>query len=167
MPSEPNIVINGTTLSEPQSMAARVAVESYIMQMAKPGALGDDAAGEAVRKGYYSRSAEVAILMIGTPKSGNNPTFALIDEVDMTPATIESQQDCGVKLKPLNFQQDHSGNWWANSACGQYTAGEIHGHVYLSLNGLSLMGSPFPCSLHDAFAVAADHRRSRIMADIA
>lgn len=60
---EPEIIIDGLRLTEGQSMAVRVAIGSYAMEMSVKGALGDDDTGEAIRKGYRDRLAEVGRLM--------------------------------------------------------------------------------------------------------
>lgn len=63
MSGEPTITINGTTLSLGQSMAVRVAVTVYLMEMSAPGALGDDHHGEAMARAYHERLLEVLRLM--------------------------------------------------------------------------------------------------------
>lgn len=64
--SEAHIIINGVTLTEPQSMALRVAITGHLVQMSLEGALGEDATGEAIRELYFQRSAEVARLLNGS-----------------------------------------------------------------------------------------------------
>lgn len=62
--TEATIIINGQTLTEAQSMTMRVSISSHIVQMSLEGALGEDAMGEALRKLYFERSAEI-IKLIG------------------------------------------------------------------------------------------------------
>jgi hypothetical protein len=50
--NEPDITINGVKLTQGQTMAIWVALQSYAQEMSKPNALGKDAAGRAIAKGY-------------------------------------------------------------------------------------------------------------------
>lgn len=64
MRHEASIAINGTTLTNAQSMALRVAVNAFFAEMQKPSALGDDETGVAIAKGYRERCGEI-VRMIG------------------------------------------------------------------------------------------------------
>ncbi|MCZ7861327.1 hypothetical protein O9X98_07955 [Agrobacterium salinitolerans] len=61
---EADIVINGVKLTPGQSMALRVACTSYMSEMSEPGKLGDDAHGEAMRKGYHEHMEAILGLII-------------------------------------------------------------------------------------------------------
>lgn len=57
--TEADITINGKPLSFAQSMALRVAVSSFILQMNEPGALGNDETGLRIAGAYSERLSEV------------------------------------------------------------------------------------------------------------
>lgn len=61
--TEPEITINGTTLSFGQAMTLRVAVGNFLIQVQDPDGLGDDEAGRSIAKGYKARLGEIAQLM--------------------------------------------------------------------------------------------------------
>jgi len=67
--SEPNIIVNGVVLTDAQSMSLRVALNDFQISMASDSALGDDDTGEAIRKGYSDRLAEVAKIMLQRRRS--------------------------------------------------------------------------------------------------
>jgi hypothetical protein len=50
---EPEIIINGITLSEGESMTVRVALQNFAMSLEKDG-LGDDRHGEMMRAAYLA-----------------------------------------------------------------------------------------------------------------
>ena len=52
------ISVNGIRLSDGQSMALRVAVESFVMTLSSDG-LGDDQMGKLLADGYMSRLEEI------------------------------------------------------------------------------------------------------------
>lgn len=60
---EARITINGVELSEGQSLTVRVALESFLMEIATNG-LGDDAHGKTMAGNYTARGLEVRALMI-------------------------------------------------------------------------------------------------------
>lgn len=51
MNKEPEIIINGTKVTDGMAMTIRVAIESYAMDLRSEG-LGDDEHGKAMTKGY-------------------------------------------------------------------------------------------------------------------
>lgn len=59
---EAQITINGVLLTMGQSMALRVAIESFRMDMV-PGHLGTDEHGEFMQKAYPARAAEISTLI--------------------------------------------------------------------------------------------------------
>lgn len=61
MSDEPEIIINGTKLTNAQAMAVRVAVSSFDADC------GDDEHGKAMSKAYTERLGEVFRIMIGKP----------------------------------------------------------------------------------------------------
>lgn len=64
--SEPQIEINGTTLTIGQAMALRIACTSYHDEMASnPDALGIDEHGRRMASLYADRLREVLHLMVG------------------------------------------------------------------------------------------------------
>ena len=63
--SEPHVVINGIALTEGQAMALRVAVSSYLAELADRNALGDDEHGRAIAKAYRARLMEVSKIIGG------------------------------------------------------------------------------------------------------
>jgi hypothetical protein len=54
---EPEIIINGVTMSFSQSMTIRVALESFASEMWQPGALGDDDHGVTMAR-LYGKSVD-------------------------------------------------------------------------------------------------------------
>jgi hypothetical protein len=60
---EPQITINGTTLTVGQSIAVRVAISSFILEMKNNG-LGDYQHGEEMAKLYLARAGEVQEMML-------------------------------------------------------------------------------------------------------
>lgn len=64
---EPQITINGVALTQAQAMAVRVAITSYHSEMCNPTALGEDATGRGITKGYHTRLSEVLSLIFGHP----------------------------------------------------------------------------------------------------
>jgi len=50
--NEPDITINGVKLTQGQTMTIWAALQSYAQEMSKPNALGRDATGRAIAKGY-------------------------------------------------------------------------------------------------------------------
>ena len=65
---EPNITINGHTLTDAQAMTVRVALQELLLDMRYRGALGNDEHGEAMRTGYVQRAQEINIMMAGQPR---------------------------------------------------------------------------------------------------
>ena len=66
--TEPEITINETALNSAQAMAVRVAITSYHIEMQDDDALGDDAHGRLMTKGYRDRLSEVLrIIMVNQP----------------------------------------------------------------------------------------------------
>lgn len=61
--TEPDVTINGTSLTFGQSMALRVAVSTFLMSLSEPDALGDDEAGRGIAAGYKQRLSEIAKLI--------------------------------------------------------------------------------------------------------
>jgi len=59
MMKEPNIIINGHTLTPAQAMAVRVAVSTFYAEMSDPDALGDSEHGKAMATAYHQRLEEV------------------------------------------------------------------------------------------------------------
>ena len=57
-PKEAHVVINGVTLTEAQSMAVRVAIESFDSGLRADG-LGKDEMGVAMASAYMERIAEI------------------------------------------------------------------------------------------------------------
>lgn len=57
-PKEAHVVINGVTLTEAQSMAVRVAIESFDSGLRADG-LGNDEMGVAMAKAYIERIEEI------------------------------------------------------------------------------------------------------------
>ena len=57
-PKEAHVVINGVTLTEAQSMAVRVAIESFDSGLRTDG-LGKDEMGVAMAKAYMERIEEI------------------------------------------------------------------------------------------------------------
>lgn len=55
---EAHIVVNGVTLTEAQSMAVRVAIESFDSDLRADG-LGKDETGAAISKAYMERIEEI------------------------------------------------------------------------------------------------------------
>lgn len=49
---EPNITVNGTTLTLAQAMTVRIALQTFAIGLAD--GLGDDDAGKAIAKGYLA-----------------------------------------------------------------------------------------------------------------
>lgn len=80
MNTEPKITINGKDLNQAQAMAVRVAISSFQTEMAPDGALGEDAAGEAIRQGYSSRISEVLTVMLGETPAGRKAALAAISD---------------------------------------------------------------------------------------
>lgn len=60
--AEARISINGTRLTEGQSMTVRVAMESFATSLRSDG-LGDDAHGKAMTAAYLARYTEIARLI--------------------------------------------------------------------------------------------------------
>lgn len=65
MGDEPKITINGHELTEAQAMTVRVAVNSFLVEMSNPGALGHDDQGRAIANGYRKRAKEILWMMAG------------------------------------------------------------------------------------------------------
>jgi len=65
MNQEANVTINGVELTSAQSMALRVAVDTFIAEMQELNALGDDEMGIAIARGYRERCGEVRKLIGG------------------------------------------------------------------------------------------------------
>lgn len=61
--TEPHILLNGYELTAAQSMAVRVAITSFHMEMGDSDALGDDRQARELVKGYRERLTEVLKLM--------------------------------------------------------------------------------------------------------
>jgi len=61
--SEPTIIVGNTMLSEGQSMAVRVALNSFLIEMQEPDALGDDEHGKAMAGLYRDRILEILRMM--------------------------------------------------------------------------------------------------------
>lgn len=59
---EPNITINGRTLTEAQAMTLRVALGAFVMDMQLSG-LGNDSNGKELAKAYLSNAKEIASIM--------------------------------------------------------------------------------------------------------
>jgi hypothetical protein len=64
MTAEPRITVNGTPLSEAQAMTLRVALQSFLSEVATEG-LGDDETGRAIARGYLARGGEINELLKG------------------------------------------------------------------------------------------------------
>src|SRR4051812_33049085 len=64
LPPEPMIIINGAPLSTAQAMTIRVALQSFLSEIAAdPDALGDDEHGRAMRAAYLNRGHEINQIM--------------------------------------------------------------------------------------------------------
>ncbi len=61
-PKEAHVVINGVTLTEAQSMAVRVAIESFDTHLRADG-LGNDEMGVAIANGYMARISEIRTVL--------------------------------------------------------------------------------------------------------
>lgn len=59
---EPEITINGVTLSPGQAMTIRVAIESFCFDLTEHG-LGSDHLGKRLRRGYLDRIREIRELI--------------------------------------------------------------------------------------------------------
>lgn len=71
MNSEPNITINGTTLSVGQAMAVRVACTAFAETIRnEPDSLGDDKHGRLIMAAYRKRFTEIIPLLLGKPVDG-------------------------------------------------------------------------------------------------
>jgi uncharacterized protein (UPF0305 family) len=62
MTAEPNITINGTMLTEGQTMTVRVAIEEFSMFLHER-RLGGDTHGETMTRNYLNRIEEIRQLM--------------------------------------------------------------------------------------------------------
>ncbi|MBD9544302.1 hypothetical protein IB276_33185 [Ensifer sp. ENS04] len=60
---EPNITVNGVTLTTAQAMTVRVALGAYMMELAPADSLGSDSTGRSIREGYLRSGNEVMRLM--------------------------------------------------------------------------------------------------------
>lgn len=67
---EPKIAINGNLLTDAQALTLRVAIGSYAIDMAETHALGEDASGEGLRKGYLARLQEIQTLLVSPATPG-------------------------------------------------------------------------------------------------
>lgn len=56
--AEPDIIVNGTILTEAQAMTMRVALNGFLMELEEKG-LGKDETGKSITKGYLARGREV------------------------------------------------------------------------------------------------------------
>lgn len=95
--TEPTVIINGTTLTNAQSMTMRVAITTYLTDMANEHALGEDAAGEAIRSAYHARSSEIVRLMLSAPA----PAPQMEGTVPCPCTTFEQDEDCPVGYPSL------------------------------------------------------------------
>ena len=66
MYDEPDITVNGVTLTTGQAMAVRCALQSFASDLVQTG-LGDDAHGKAMVKGYLRNIHEVNELIALKP----------------------------------------------------------------------------------------------------
>ncbi len=62
MTKEPEIVINGKTLSHGQAMTMRVAFESFVSDLTENG-LGSDESGKAITLGYLECAKQIRHFM--------------------------------------------------------------------------------------------------------
>lgn len=62
---EPVIEINGKWLNAAQTMAVRVAIGAFLLDLQEPDALGSDKHGKKMAKAYRNRLSEVLLLMEG------------------------------------------------------------------------------------------------------
>jgi hypothetical protein len=60
---QPDIVINGRQLSTGQAMTLRVALQSFLSDIAEPGSLGDDDHGRKMRELYRAHGSEINRIM--------------------------------------------------------------------------------------------------------
>jgi len=97
--SEPTITVNGVTLSESQAMAMRVAITAHLDNMSNEGALGDDEVGEAIRKAYYARSAEIVRMMLDQSPHTNLRGHELAMRAASKAYIEVAQQICGEGLE--------------------------------------------------------------------
>lgn len=61
--NEPEITINGVTLSVGQAMTLRVAATNMLTEMSEPDALGDDDMGRRMAAAYADRLREIITIM--------------------------------------------------------------------------------------------------------
>ena len=64
MHKEPNIVIDGKTLTEQQAMAVRVAIGHFMFSLSEENCLGDDEHGRFMQKAYRDRLTEVEKMIL-------------------------------------------------------------------------------------------------------
>jgi hypothetical protein len=69
--AEPKITINGRELTEAQAMTLRVALNSFLSDLAAEG-LGDDEHGKRMTEAYLQRGSEINLLMMSAPDSSSN-----------------------------------------------------------------------------------------------
>ena len=53
--TEPNIIINGTILSQGASLTIRVAIEHFALLLSRENCLGNDKIGRNIREGYIEQ----------------------------------------------------------------------------------------------------------------
>lgn len=70
--SEPEIKINGVTLTVGQAMTVRVALQSFACSMAHPNALGDDEHGRMMVKAYIGNVAQINNIIAKTTEDEND-----------------------------------------------------------------------------------------------
>jgi hypothetical protein len=60
---EPNIVVNGKTLSYAQAMTVRVALESFAMDLSDHNCLGSDEVGRTIADGYRACISQIRAIL--------------------------------------------------------------------------------------------------------
>jgi len=65
--NEPDITINGVKLTQGQAMTIRVALQTYAIDMSQPDALGSDATGRSIAKGYLRNISSINDIIALTP----------------------------------------------------------------------------------------------------
>lgn len=64
-----DIIVNGTRLTEPQTTAFRVALNTFDSNLLLTG-LGDDEIGKSITEGYLERIKEIRELVYGSKRVG-------------------------------------------------------------------------------------------------
>lgn len=111
---EAHVVINGGTLSDPQSLTLRVAIGDFLARMRDPEALGSDEHGRNLAKAYARIANEIQDLIFAPAPSYRERLFVLWRETDARSGKCVAE--CSGAMKDLLLEL---GMEW-NEVSGEY-----------------------------------------------